>query len=69
MVNRVAVAILSGPTLSLSTPKASARRVWLALAEFGTHRTDGEWGERPGGATELAVEVMPPPSTLVEVHF
>ena len=42
---------------------------WLALGEFGANRKDGEWGERPGGATELAVEVMPPPSTRVEVHL
>jgi hypothetical protein len=34
-VNRVAVAILSGPTLSLSTPKASARRVGWRSRNLG----------------------------------
>jgi hypothetical protein len=37
----------------------------LALAEFKTRRKDGDWGEPPGDATELTVEVLPPPTTHV----
>jgi hypothetical protein len=37
----------------------------LALAEFRSRRTDGDWGEPPGDATELTVEVLPPPTTHV----
>jgi hypothetical protein len=35
----------------------------LALAEFAKRRKDGDWGDPPGTATELVVEVVPPPVT------
>jgi hypothetical protein len=33
----------------------------LALAEFRKQRKEGDWGDPPGTATELTVEVLPPP--------
>jgi hypothetical protein len=37
----------------------------LALAELRARRIDGDWGEPPGPATELSVEVHPPTTTHV----
>jgi hypothetical protein len=37
----------------------------LALREFRSRRKDGDWGEAPGNATELSVEVHPPATTHV----
>jgi hypothetical protein len=37
----------------------------LALGEFRARARDGDWGELPGPATELSVEVLPPPVTHV----
>lgn len=37
----------------------------LALAEFRSRRKDGDWGDPPGDATELTVEVVPAPTTHV----
>src|SRR5688572_15396521 len=37
----------------------------LALVEFKSRRRDGDWGEPPGNATELSVEVHPPATTHV----
>ncbi len=37
----------------------------LALAECRSGRKDGDWGEPPGPATELTVEVHPPATTHV----
>jgi hypothetical protein len=33
----------------------------LALVEFRNERKQGDWGEPPGSATTLTVEVLPPP--------
>ena len=37
----------------------------LALAELRVRRSDGDWGEPPGPATELSVEVHTPTTTHV----
>jgi hypothetical protein len=34
----------------------------LALAEFKAARREGAWGDPPGTATELTIEVLPPPT-------
>jgi hypothetical protein len=35
----------------------------LALVEFRKERKKGDWGEPPGTATTLTIEVLPPPIT------
>ena len=43
----------------------SPRGTGSAWSEFGARRKDGDWGEPPGDATELTVEVLPPTTTHV----
>jgi hypothetical protein len=54
----------SGVRHSVTVHAAGVREACcLALAEFKARRKDGDWGDPPGTATELTVEVMPPPVT------
>jgi hypothetical protein len=35
----------------------------LALAAFKKQRKDGDWGDPPGTAPKLTVDVLPPPTS------